>query len=384
MSVRGILVGFGFSACLPFSVLCEGAPDIIFKTNAHPNITSSLCFSHDSGLLVSGSYTGAAKLWRISDSDLVLTFNIPADHVIAVACSPNGNQIVGGGVNGRLRIWRADDGEVVRVQPSGPSAILGLSYAPNGMMLAEAYAESGNIRIASPPTGEQIHFLEEAHAGGVRSLDFSRDNTLLASGGDDFTAKVWRVSDGSLFREWAHPARVNAVGISPDGATVAVGLFAGDCRLWNVANQTVRILPSGETCSLKYSPDGQILLTASQSILKFWRVSDGKLLVWYDQETQGAATSVDISRDGKLFAYGRGDGTVVVARIPLYMSEISRSGDQLILRWQGGTGRYQLQQRVDLTSGEWQNASEPTTDTSFTATVSGGTVFYRVQSLPTP
>ena len=134
---------------------------------------------------------------------------------------------------------------------------------------------------------------------------------------------------------------------------------------------------------MKFSRDGALFITAALDGIRFWRVANGALVAYFDIETT-KVQSLDVSRDNRYFAYGRDDGVLVLARMPLYMSEISRSDDQLILRWQGGTGRYQLQHREDLTGGELQNVSEPTTDTSFTATVSGRTVFYRVQSLPTP
>jgi hypothetical protein len=62
---------------------------------------------------------------------------------------------------------------------------------------------------------------------------------------------------------------------------------------------------------------------------------------------------------------------------------VERQGGQLVLRWQGGSGLYQVQARNALGSGSWQNLESPTTNTVFThAGVSP--MFYRVQSLPNP
>jgi hypothetical protein len=103
----------------------------------------------------------------------------------------------------------------------------------------------------------------------------------------------------------------------------------------------------------------------------------------YDQALDGGAASVDISANGKLFAYGTANGTVVVARMPLILSEVKRVENQIVLSWQGGSGRYQLQSCTNLIIGTWQNMGGPTVDTTATNTISG-TVFYRVQSLPNP
>jgi WD40 repeat protein len=50
--------------------------------------------------------------------------------------------------------------------------------------------------------------------------------------------------------------------------------------------------------------------------IRLWRVADGALLQTYDQETEGGVLSIQFSPNGHLFGYGRGDGTVVVARNP--------------------------------------------------------------------
>ena len=92
---------------------------------------------------------------------------------------------------------------------------------------------------------------------------------------------------------------------------------------------------------------------------------------------------MDISPDGMLFAYGRGDGTLVLARMPWWVESITRTNGALILQWQGGSGLYQLQQRTDLTQGTWQNVGTPTAATAATNAVTS-TTFHRVQSLPNP
>ena len=84
-----------------------------------------------------------------------------------------------------------------------------------------------------------------------------------------------------------------------------------------------------------------------------------------------------------LMPVARHNGTLVVAHMPLYIDRVARTGNQLILSWQGGSGRYQLQTRSDLTTGDWQNLGAPTTGTSATNTLSDH-AFFRVLSLPNP
>ena len=74
-----------------------------------------------------------------------------------------------------------------------------------------------------------------------------------------------------------------------------------------------------------------------------WRLADGALLHVYDKETQGVG-SVAIAQNGKFFAYGRADGAVVLARMPLVLEQ-NCQGSHLVLTWTGGSGRYRVQRR---------------------------------------
>jgi len=89
-----------------------------------------------------------------------------------------------------------------------------------------------------------------------------------------------------------------------------------------------------------------------------------------------------MSPKGDLFAFGRLDGKVIVARVPVFITEARLSASNFILQWSGGSGSYQLQQRTNLATGTWENVGASTTATGVTNNVSGASLFYRVQSLP--
>ena len=283
-----------------------------------------------------------------------------------------------------MRVWQFSDGQILWTGGGQNNGFGGAAYSPDGSLLALGREDKGATLLNSPPEGIGGQSFE-AHTDFVNSVAFSPDGSLLASGSDDASAILWRVSDGTLLRTLNHGYQVKAVQFSPDGRLLASGALDGTTRLWNVTNETdVRVLPSGDTLALDFSPDGKLLLTASAGILKFWRVADGRLVSSFDGETQGAVTAVDISPDGKLFAYGRGDGTLVLARMPLWVESIARANSAITLNWQGGSGLYQLQQRTNLTQGTWQNVGSPTTATAATNGIGSSAIFYRVQSLPNP
>jgi len=88
-----------------------------------------------------------------------------------------------------------------------------------------------------------------------------------------------------------------------------------------------------------------------------------------------------VTRDGKFFAYGRGDGVVVFAHVPLWVDSITQSNGKVVLNWQGGSGLYQVQARREMDKGDWHNLGAPTRRTTFTHALSSQ-FFYRVISIP--
>jgi WD40 repeat protein len=76
--------------------------------------------------------------------------------------------------------------------------------------------------------------------------------------------------------------------------------------------------------TISFSPDQQIIAAGSgdrtyDGVVRFWRVKDGALLGFFNQDPNNVysyVTGFAYSPDGSLFAFGRADGHVVVARDP--------------------------------------------------------------------
>jgi hypothetical protein len=62
------------------------------------------------------------------------------------------------------------------------------------------------------------------------------------------------------------------------------------------------------------------------------------------------------------------------------MRSLRREGESIVIEWQPGFPRYQLQQTVSLDQ-PWQNVGEPVTGTTATNVVSGTMQFFRVIAL---
>ena len=121
---------------------------------------------------------------------------------------------------------------------------LDISYWNNIVAVA---LESGDIIILNAVTGSQTGIFS-GHSGWVRSVTFSTDGALLASGSYDKTIKLWDMQTGGIVRTFSgHSDRVYSVCISADSAMIASGSDDKTICLWNIQ--------TGECCYIISQPE---------------------------------------------------------------------------------------------------------------------------------
>ena len=150
--------------------------------------------------------------------------------------------------------------------------------------------------------------------GTVTSVSFSTDGATLASGSENGSVNLWRVSDGSLLRKLqGSTSWVTSVAFSPDGKTLASGSRDNNVWLWNISDGVLLHILKGHTdqvTSVAFSPDGKTLVSGSvDRTARLWNVSDGTLLRTLQGHTN-FVTAVSFSPDGKILASGSYDNTV--------------------------------------------------------------------------
>jgi hypothetical protein len=114
---------------------------------------------------------------------------------------------------------------------------------------------------------------------------------------------------------------VEAVAFSPDGQLLATGGQDGIARLWRLGSDAESVAlgaqPNGWVVAVAFSPDGRALLTATRDVvgissaLRLWDVATGRERARFAGH-QGTAGSVAFSGDGRRIASGGGDGAVLL------------------------------------------------------------------------
>ena len=150
---------------------------------------------------------------------------------------------------------------------------------------------------------------------------------MLASAGDDRTARLWDPQAGNLVRTLEHFSRVTSVAFDPDGKVLATGTAAqfgfrlgrkGEIRLWNVESGAVNLTCgrfSGSVRRLAFRPDGKVLASASDlsgtsvnSEVVLWDAHTRELLSRWEPERNHQLYMIAFSPDGRWLASGGHSG----------------------------------------------------------------------------
>jgi len=152
------------------------------------------------------------------------------------------------------------------------------------------------------------------HSDLVRSLAFSSDGKILASGSADKTIKLWNLSKGEEVQTIsAHKMAVNAVAFSPDGQTLVSGGADKTIKVWNLKTKEESQTLTGHGMgvnALAFSPDGRLLASGSaDKTVKLWNLSTGEAIHTLSSHKM-AVNAVAFTLDGKILASGGLDRTI--------------------------------------------------------------------------
>ena len=161
---------------------------------SHSSPVWDVRFSPHGHYFVSASADRTARLWSTNQIAPLRLFVGHDSDVETVAWHPNGAYIfTAGGVGDKtVRMWAITGGNQVRIFTGHTGNITAISCSPNGGFVASA-DDKGVIILWDLRSGRLVKRMRGHGAGGVWSLDWSVESTVLVSGGADSSVRVWDV-----------------------------------------------------------------------------------------------------------------------------------------------------------------------------------------------
>ncbi|XP_065140264.1 U4/U6 small nuclear ribonucleoprotein Prp4 [Paramisgurnus dabryanus] len=284
-------------------------------------------FSPNSKMLVTASWSGLCKLWKVPDCTLVRTLRGHNTNVGAISFHPQATltleesdvNMASCAADGTVKLWSLDSDEPVADIEGHSMRVARVAWHPSGRFLGTTCYDN-SWRLWDLEVQEEI-LHQEGHSKGVHDLHFHPDGSLAGTGGLDSFARVWDLRTGRcvMFLE-GHLKEIYSIDFSPNGYNVATGSGDNTCKVWDLRQRRcIYTIPAHQNLvsTVKFQPtDGHYLLSgAYDNTAKVWTHpgwSPLKTLAGHEGKVMG----LDISPDGQLIATCSYDRT-----FKLWMSE---------------------------------------------------------------
>ena len=261
----------------------------------HESWVQTVCFHPDKKHLLSADLHGVIKAWDYTAAKPKPLWSVSAAHdpwVVATAVTNDGKKWITAGTDGRVRLWNTTDGKAAGELKGHETEVYSLAVHPDGKHLVSGDL-FGKIIVWNLESGEidrtidaqVLHTREEdflADVGGVRSLAFNADGSILAAGGmTDIKGNtfcpgtpailIFNFAKGELKQTLRQKAKsdgyIKGLCFLPDGTIAGHGENLNaktSMEFWNIDEpEPIHSISRDSAYGLSLHPDGTRLALAS-------------------------------------------------------------------------------------------------------------------------
>ncbi len=237
---------------------------LIKTIDAHLAPVTAIKYSRDGGLLASGANDYTIKVW---DSTYKL-FRIMEGHkgnINTLTFDNTRKYLLSGSEDRTIIMWEVSSGKQLRTINNGSAVHTIIQNPSDPRQLIVAGAEP-KIKVFSLQTS-QVAKTFDGHTDIVNAIDINRGGSLMISGSNDKTARIWDLKTGKEVRKLAVDCwKVTAVAFTDDGNYAVTGCNDGSIKIWEVATGKLMVSVEGKGSyvrDLAFSKNTYLLLAAN-------------------------------------------------------------------------------------------------------------------------
>jgi len=268
---------------------------------------TTVAWSADAQLMASGGQDPTVRVWDVIAGREVAA--LPVGTITRwVAFNPDATLLLTAAARGVVKLWRMPSGAPAG-ELTGHGTMNGATFCDNGACIVTWDAEKLVVWDA-------ITFAQRAsyhQPGGLLAAAVSRTGALIAIGTESGELVLLRGDGSVIAKRAAHDEVIYDVAISPDETVVATGSNDRTVRLWSAAGEPRGVL-TGHHANITwvhFTPAGDRLVTASaDNTARLWSAS-GMLLGELTGHTNIIFRAA-VRSDGARLATASWDHTVMV------------------------------------------------------------------------
>ncbi|MBW4619980.1 MAG: AAA-like domain-containing protein [Cyanosarcina radialis HA8281-LM2] len=303
-----------------------------WEREAHKGGIKSLDFHPQGDRLVTGGEDGTAKLWSL-DGDLLRVFEHHAfpDRVGVKSTNfnRNGEKLATAGDDGIVKIWDIN-GNLIRTITTHIGKVETVKFNwGNEQQIATSSSDdptSTNSTVVRLWNWKDRELLVEfkGHQGSIESIRYSDDGRTLATAGkEDGIVRIWNLDEVSPARSKfsvSHKGKINSVRLNSNASTYVTAGDDGTIRLWTIDGKLLATFDKYrgkvQFKSNRFHPKDDSLMAVGDNrgqirLLKF----DGQNLkesIVFAEKHENGIESLNFSPDGQIIATASRDKTVKI------------------------------------------------------------------------
>ncbi len=186
--------------------------------------------------IVTGGLDDCVKIWSVKDDKIQFSKGLEGHSlgIVSVDVSSTGRIIASSSLDSTLCLWDTQNGQLLNQVTVGPVDLWTVAFSPDDKYVISG-SHDGKITLYSVETAKAESVLDPQNGKFTLSLAYSPDGKYIASGGLDGIINIFDVNTGKVAQTLeGHAMSVRSLTFSPDSQMLLTASDDGHMKLYDM------------------------------------------------------------------------------------------------------------------------------------------------------